>query len=144
MYYVLTFLIGVVLGGVCLFLFIAEQHKKLKELAQQTEAKEAASKGTLAKIRIREAELDRQAQEMNRQAAEFKGRVVSYVELQQENSILKRDLQNIDVNLQKLRLDNELLDVEQRKIDQRSMDLAKRYLSETVKAVVAAVGPSNF
>jgi hypothetical protein len=36
---------------------------------------------------------------------EFESRVISYKELQAENTILKRDLQNLDINLLKPELD---------------------------------------
>ena len=70
--------------------------------------------------------------------------IITYRELQAENNLLKRDLQNIDVNLNKIELDSEVRDQKQKEIDERSGQLAKRYLAETVKSVVASIGPSNY
>lgn len=51
------------------------------------------------------AELARRAAGLEAERAAFEARVVSYGELQGENTILKRDLQNVDVHLRKLQLD---------------------------------------
>jgi hypothetical protein len=196
--YVLSVLIGAVVGGVAVLLFNLQLLSKVKarekaadmrsrsateakgealtrqaELEQHAKDREAKVREYEARIREREAHLreleaqlnaasadrDRkffastearnremqiQADDVNRRQAEFEARLVSYRELRQENSLLKRDLQNLDVTMRKLDLDGELRQQRQVEIDGRSQQLAKRYLTETVKAVVAAVGPSNF
>lgn len=76
--------------------------------------------------------------------ASFNQRVVSYDELQRENTILKRDLQNVDVTLQKRSLDLELQDQEQIKLRRRSDELAEEYLSETRKQIARSLRPDNF
>jgi len=81
---------------------------------------------------------------LKRREDEFERRVISYGEIQGENKILKRDLQNIDVHLNKLHLDGQAQQQRQKGLDERCAQLAKRYLAETVKAVVASLGPTNF
>src|SRR6185312_15486571 len=71
-------------------------------------------------------------------------RVVSFDEVKQENRILKSDLKAIAVHLNKSKIDTEQAAGKWKSIDERSQLLARKYLAETVKAVVAAVGPSNF
>jgi len=150
-YYVLTFLIGLPLGALFLYLYIAGWHQKIKEEEKRVEsqlkkAQEAAATTQVKdrELAKREAELAADEKELAEHRQELENRIIAYRELQDENLILKRDLQNIDVNLQKVYLDGEALAVQQRKLDQRSTDLAKRYLAETVKSVVGSVGPNNF
>ena len=76
--------------------------------------------------------------------ARFDQRVVTYDELRVENGMLKRDLQNIDVNLHKVELDGQLREERQQELDRRSTALAKRDLTENVKLIVSSIGPSNF
>jgi hypothetical protein len=90
-----------------------------------------------AEFALREAEVNKRRDELER-------RIINYREFQNENAILKRDLQNIDVNLNKLQMDGELREQAQRTLDERATQLAKRYLGETVKSVVSAIGPSNY
>jgi hypothetical protein len=89
------------------------------------------------KLRDRQTEIDRQVKELN-------DRIISYAQYQRENAILKRDLQNVAVALDKLTLDGELLEQKQKQLDERSNEMAERYLNETIKSVVAAIGPNNF
>ncbi len=76
--------------------------------------------------------------------AEFHSQAVQYSELQDENAILKRDLRNIHVHGQKLKLDTESQRKVQAEIQQRVNDLGSRYLSENVKWIGASLNPNNF
>jgi hypothetical protein len=171
--YVIALLVGIVAGAVCMFLCVMHwvakvaardkaaeaKAKSARDTTQAAQAKEAEVARAAADrqeqfdhlVRARTWELDARAAETNRLYEEAKriqsdlqSRVISYRELQEENAILKRDLQNIDVNVHKLELDGEQRQQRQAEIDARSNQLAKRYLSETVKSVVASVGPNNF
>jgi hypothetical protein len=171
--YVIALLVGIVAGALCMFLCVMQwvgkvaarekaaeaKAKSARDAIQAAQAKEAQFARAAAErqeqfdhlVRVRTGELDARAAETSRMYDEAKriqsdlqSRVVSYRELQEENAILKRDLQNIDVNLHKLELDGEQRQQRQADIDARSSQLAKRYLSETVKSVVASVGPNNF
>jgi hypothetical protein len=113
--------------------------------------KESAAREGLEANKAKESDLRENARqievrrvEMERRLADFEKRVISYGELQNENTLLKRDLQNIDVSFNKFQLDTEAQAQRQQILDERSTQLAKRYLSETVKSVVSAVGPNNF
>lgn len=173
MYYILALLVGVVVGGVGLWLYLMDNHAKLKERERVAESKvKSAMETTSARINeleTRESELRKRREYLEQQIlasqgtqtrkeiefatreaedhkrmSEFEKRIISYRELQDENVILKRDLQNIDVNLNKLQMDGELREEKQKELDERSTQLAKRYLNETVKSVVSSLGPSNF
>jgi hypothetical protein len=144
MYYVLCFLVGVVVGGICLFLYVAEWHARIKAREAALAPRAKAADDAVSAANAKEQALERHREEFDRHYEDFKQRIISYDELASENKILKRDLQNIDVNLHKLELDVDVQQRRQRQLDERSRELAKRYLNETVKAVVSAIGPSNF
>ncbi len=144
MYYVLVFFVGLVTGAICFLLYVVDTLKKarLRESASASQATKAQA--TFNQARETQVRADQLMAELVQQRELFDHRVVSYRELQEENAILKRDLQNIDVNLRKLEIDGELRQQQQNELDARSKQLATRYLNETVKAIVDAIGPSNF
>jgi hypothetical protein len=144
MYYVLSLLVGVITGAVCLWLYVMDRHSKMREHERLVDSQARTAKAAADLILAREAELSVREAEESKRRTSLEKRIISYGELQDENTILKRDLQNIDVNLNKLAMDGEVRELKQKELDERSTQLAKRYLSETVKAVVATLGPSNF
>jgi hypothetical protein len=144
MYYALTFTIGVVFGAIALFVYLVGWHAAMKKQQQVAMGEAKQGREALSAAAKRESDVRRLMDELAKRRSEFESRIVSYGELQQENRVLKRDLQNIDLNIGKLELDGELRDNKQRDLDERSNLLAKRYLDESVKSVVAAVGPNNF
>ena len=97
MAYVLVMLLGVFGGGISVYMALQVKRRKLDEQKRQQDADEQRIKRTLNEIEGFKAE-----------QAEFEARVISFRELQDENTILKRDLQNVDVNLRKLQLDRDV------------------------------------
>ena len=75
---------------------------------------------------------------------EFDSKVVSFNELQDENTILKRDLRNLDVNVKKLQLDCDLQQQTQGSLDEKINELGSRYLKENVKWIGVSLNPNNF
>ncbi len=144
MYYIVPFFIGLVVGAACLFLYIMEWHKKVKEREQSAASQSKMAAEAQESTRQTEDRLVHLEGDLKRQQADLQKRIISYKELQDENVILKRDLQNIDVNVHKLELDGEILARRQQSLDDRANNLAERYLSETVKSVVSSIGPNNF
>lgn len=162
MAYGIIFVVGVTIGAFCVALLTWEAHRKARkaEHAATTSDRQARerlqsaderarsldthSKELEAWAKTKAAELESRAAQVAAQTAEFEQRIVTYRELQDENAILKRDLQNIDVNLNKLHLDCELQGQRQKQLDERSTEPAERYLRETVKAVGALLSSNNF
>ncbi len=110
---------------------------KEKELALAQQRFQNQIESRAAQVGVKENELASAQQR-------FQNQVISYRELQDENTILKRDLQNIDVNLHKLQLDGEPRQHKQEELDQRATALARRYLDDTVKAIGSLLGPNNY
>jgi hypothetical protein len=173
MWYVIVMFLGLLLGaglvGLCLIAWIEKVKARVRDSEMRLRHARQAHESAMAleaAVRERGEEFARAAQQREEEFKRVAGarmleidrlradaqthhddlqrRVIAYKELQEENAILKRDLQNISVTMNKLALDGERRDEQQAAIATRSAELAGRYLSETVKAVVAAIGPSNF
>src|SRR3990172_5706445 len=105
MEYALVFLLGVIAGGTSLFGIFAARRSSLNAQKRQQDAQEE------------------RIQEILKGRAWFETQVVSYKELQNENAILKHDLQNVDVNVRKLELDRQLQREAHEKLEQLCGDL---------------------
>ena len=97
MAYLLVTLLGVLAGGICVFLVLEAKRRRLEHQKREQDAQAKVIQNSREEIERTRA-----------QYAEFEARFISYKELQDENSILKHDLQNVDVNLRKLQLDRDL------------------------------------
>ncbi len=159
---IMLFGIGLIVGAVSISPYLAYKHvqfrnrkKKLEEEAARSErelrlAAEQRQKMVDDKIANLDRELksaaekSQQLQQLEKSLQARESRFVTYTEMEQENQLLKRDLQNIDVNLNKVELDGELRQRKQAELDRRSQSLGRRYLDDTIKATVLSVGPNNF
>ena len=166
MLYTAMFVFGVLVGAVCMFVIFMEMRSRLKQ-----ERKELAAEGRTLRARFEEASsrlrekadteerklrasneeadsrlrlLNEQAVELRARQDEFAQRKITYDELRGENTMLKRDLQNIDVELRKLQLDRHLQQEEQATLNVRSRELGSRYLKENVKWISSSVNSTNF
>jgi hypothetical protein len=142
--YFATLVLGLLAGGLCAYLILMDRIAKARQRAADANRNAKQVHDEREALRTAQAELNQRIQDLVRRESEFHQKHVGYSELERENAILKRDLLNIEINVRKLELDRELRDQKQEDLDRRSQLLAKRYLDETVKAVVGAVGPSNF
>lgn len=144
MSYVFVLLLGIIGGGVSVFVSLELRRRSVNEQKRQQDAEAQRIQKTLEEIEARQRELDQQAQRLKTDQTEFEARAVTYRELQDENTILKRDLQNVDVNLRKLQLDRERQREIQEALDQRCRDLGSRYLRDNVKFISSSLTPNNF
>jgi hypothetical protein len=115
--------------------------------AAQTQFKDACAKWTgdhESRWKAAWAELQSETARVTAARTEIDARIISYQELRDENSILKCDLHNLDVNLRKLRLDSELHRQAQETLSQKVKELGSRYLKENVKWIGASLNPNNF
>ncbi len=140
MSYVIVCLLGMIGSGIAVFLLLDGKRRRLDEQRRQQLAAQSKIAVLTQTLDTRQRELDDQAMRQK----EFERRVVSYLELQDENTILKRDLRNIDVNLRKLQLDRDRQQAAQGTLDQRSEDLGSRYLKDNIKWVSSSLNQTNF
>ncbi len=166
-------LLGLVGGGILAFILLESKRRQLQageeQQAARAESLEIASAeieatkqknlqalehkhGELAaEVETRRRELEQESARLRQEfailakgQAEFKARTISYEELRNENVILKRDLQNLDVNLHKLQLDTELQQETQAKLDGRAQELGARYLQDNIKWICNSLTQNNF
>jgi hypothetical protein len=137
MSYAIVFFIGAVAGSICVFAILMDMRRKLREQKTEQDAQQKKIENTLQDLKTKHQQVDRQT-------AELSAQVVSYRELNEENAILKRDLQNIDVGLRKLQLDRELQQRRQIALDERTKELGGRYLKENVKWIGSSLTTNNF
>jgi hypothetical protein len=129
---------------IAVWAFLVDRHRKLMNEAAEGRVLVRQSDETRRALSAEQIDLGLQAGDLARRREEFDREMVSYRELSDENDILRRDLQNIDVTLHKLQLDNSVLADKQKELDARSTALAARYMDETEKAVAKSLTPRNF
>ena len=144
MLYVFMCVMGLVAGGFCVFMLLANQRKGVEQQKRTQDAQRKKIKEVLRQIEARQKDMARQKAQLGAQQKEFTARFVSYKELQDENVLLKRDLQNIDVGSRKLQLDRDRDRQAQETLDQRSNDLGGVYLKENIKWISTSLTPNNF
>jgi hypothetical protein len=88
--------------------------------------------------------LQEQAHKLNEASKQFDSKVISYRELEGENSLLKRDMRNLAVSIRKLELDTNLQTQSQEKLAEKVNEIAQRYLNENVKWISKSLNASNF
>ncbi len=137
MAYVVVMLLGVFGGAISVYLSLAARRSTLDKQKREQETKAHEIRETSAAIEAREHKLASGLEE-------FETRAISYDDLQEENSILKHDLQNIDVNLRKLQLDTNIQQEMQEVLDKKATELGSRYLNENVKWIGSTLTPNNF
>src|SRR2546430_7579016 len=142
--YVITLLVGFVAGALCMLVVLLERHKKVREIHAGFAAETARIQEAQAAIVSGKAELQRAESHFVLQRSELERRIISYDELQKESVIMKRDLQNIDVNLHKCQLDGEVARQRQQELDERAKELGSRYLKENVKWIGNSLNANNF
>jgi len=145
MFYVFAFfLLG--LGTGAAFVWVASQRGRF-ELKRQRDEQQAQAKRideALRKTQARENQLEEANLDLKVREQHFSERLIKYEELQNENTLLKRDLQNVDVNLRKLLLDRNIQRQKQAELDQRTQELGTRYLKENVKWIGSSLNANNF
>ena len=117
--------------------FVVQVRKQEVERAEQLKRDSDARS-------IQENQLNSQRVALAREKQEFTSRVVSYQNLADENDLLKRELQNIDVNIRKLQLDTNLGRERQVELDSRADALAKRFIKDNVKWISSNLTPNNY
>lgn len=137
-------LVGLAAGAAIVFVALWEKRRILdkRKIAQDARARMINEGVEIANARQKDLD-QREAGLLGRQQ-EFDARVISYKELQDENAMLKRDLQNIDVNQRKLMLDHEVVGRTQQELDQRCKELGDRYFKENVKWIGSSLNANNF
>ena len=172
-YVIIFFVLGIAGGAAVAVIVMAERIRRLRGREDAVQVLETKARETSAALKAKEHDLDqrhiqaeaqRQSWEaevkkwleakeeefrkrlaaVSAQQTEIDNRNVAYSEMQYENSLLKRDLRNLELSQRKLRLDGEKQRLTQEEIDQRSKELADRYLKESIKWIGSSLTSNNF
>lgn len=144
MFTFIFFIVGALAGAATVFVATMEMRRRIDKKRREHQAQVKWVHDSKEWVNKRQQELEQLANRLAGQEQEFQRRVIAYEELQDENEMLKRDLQNVDVNLRKLRMDRELQRRRQDEIDERTQELGGRYLKDHVKWVVSSLGSNNY
>lgn len=152
---VIALLIGVTVGAGFGFIVTLESRRRLAAErlklsdAQQTivqDSNDLAHRTAQfgAAMSAKKQELAHEQAKLKEQEAAIKKGFVTLGDLQKENSLLKRDLQNIDVNLHKLELDRDRDRQRQTEIEAKVSEMAARYLKDNVKSIGSSINANNY
>jgi hypothetical protein len=142
-YFFMT-LVGMIGGGICVYVALLNRAKSLDEQKEQQLSEAQRINDSVNSLRESQHDLEERWNRLKSEAEELKSRIVSYKELQDENSILRRDLRNLDVHLRKLSLDDQIRQENQGVLDERCKELGARYLKDHVKWIGSSLNPNNF
>ena len=131
------FVIGIALGSFCVLGVLWQKHRRLKQQKEMQDGREKTIRQTSLRLEQQTAQLKESQEKLDAQT-------ISYTELQEENTVLKRDLQNIDVNLWKLQLDRDKQRQNQETLDMRGKELGSRFLKENIKWLGKSLTPNNY
>jgi len=134
---VLAFLVGLALGSGFGFVLILDSRRRLNAERQKIAVSQEMLGQQIKELAHREVRL-------KEQEAAVKEGFVTLVDLQKENALLKRDLQNIDVNLHKLELDRDRDRERQAEIEAKVQEMAGRYLKDNVKWIGSSISANNY
>ena len=144
MVYVIVFAFGIGVGALGVWLVMMSAFEATKRKEKEAKSLIARGKKELEQNLTKARELAEKAAALKQAQEKFKSRAISYDELRHENNTLKTDLQNVDMATNKLELDRQIQQQKTKEVAERSESLAKRYLSESVKAIVGSLGSNNF
>ncbi len=169
MLYFVAALCGMVMGALCVFFLLESRRRQLSEARRKLEheaqhltekARGVDDLGTRnkleqEKLKSEKARLERataslaarvklEQENLSAERQSFEALPVSYRELQEENHLLKRDLQNLEVGLRKLQLDRDIDREKHDEIDRRCAEVGTRHLKDTVKWIESGLTANNF
>jgi len=142
--YVIVCLIGVFGGGFAVFIALDSKRRRLDKQRQEQDLQAESIRSDSHILATKKEELDQLSKSLTKDQSEFNARAISYHELQGENTILKHDLKNLDINIRKMQLDHQQQRHTQEALDAKIQELGSRYLRENVKWIGASLTPNNF
>jgi hypothetical protein len=144
MAYVFVLLLGLAGGAICVYVLLEQRHRQVRELQKQVESEARHNERTAQELKEKQKHLDSETSRLQREAAAFNARVISLNELQNENAVLKRDLRNLHIGFRKLELDRNAQRDSQRQLDERSQELAQRYLKDNLRWINSLLNQNNY
>ena len=97
-----------------------------------------------AKLTSYENTLNEHASKLKEEQRQYERRIIAYSEMQSENVLLKRDLRNLAIEMQKLELDQSLQTRSQEELDRKVAEIGNRYLQENIRWISKSLNQNNF
>ena len=120
----------------------------LKNIAERTQACneeiEKRKRECNESLAIRVREIDDRQGRLRDGIAAFESRKIKYDDIVRENSGLKQDCFNLSVQAKKMEMDHAAIIQRQNEIDQKSTELASRFLKENVSWIGNKLNSNNF
>ena len=142
--YIFVLLIGLAGGAICVYVLLEQRQRQLREMRKHVESDKRDNERITQELSDKQRHLEGEANRVQKEAAAFNARVISLNELQNENSILKRDLRNLDIGFRKLKLDRDAQHGTQHDLDERSQQLAKLYLKDNLRWINSLLNQNNY
>jgi hypothetical protein len=89
-------------------------------------------------------DLQTRTQAFDQQYRAFAAQHATYEDLRIENTVLKRDLRNIELSIRKTKLDQAQFHERQTFVNDRAAELAKQYLKDQTKWIGSSLNSNNF
>ena len=142
--YIFVLLIGLAGGAICVYVLLEQRHRQLRQLQKEVEADQRDNERTAQEQGDKQRQLESEANRIRQEAVALNARVISLSELQNENTVLKRDLRNLDIGFRKLKLDRDTQHGTQQELDERSQQLAKLYLKDSLRSINLSLNQNNY
>ncbi len=127
--YVLVCLIGIVGGGFVVFFALHSSKKIVDENRKELDSQKTKLREVFDSLKVKQVSLDEASRRLTTARSVFDKLPVSYKELQDENTTLKRDLRNLYINIRKCDLDVEQQGTERKELSQRVESVGSHYLN---------------
>lgn len=142
--YIIVLLIGLAGGAICVYVLMEAKHRDVVSREAELKSAVARNERVTAELKSKAAVLLKEEERLNREQANFKRQAITYIDLQNENSLLKQDLRNFEIASRKLKLDRDAHRSTQEHLDRRARELGSRYLKDTVRWVNSNLSTNNY
>jgi hypothetical protein len=140
-------MITAILGFACFLIGVATVWVLTESRRGATRIREAEAQAALARaasITAKEQQLGERFAKLEADEARFRQAGISFQNLLDENAMLKQDLRNIEVMYRKLQIDRDKQAEHQKHLDDRAVELGRRYLRDVEKWIGQSLNANNF
>ena len=123
---------------------LKDRESEITRRLEEIRSKESEVEWSQAKIKSQFSELELSKKRVDETRMELDAKIVSYQDLQAENSILKRDLRNVDLEVRKTQLDMKSLRDIHAAIEAKVQEVGDTYLEDNVKWIGNSINQNNF
>ncbi len=142
--YVISFVLGMIGGGISVFIAVDARRRWIQRKVNDLEVQAVEIDEKYWEVQDREKSIPEQSESLARERKEFDSQAVNYTELRDENLILKRDLRNVAVEIRKAQLDRREQQKQHDLIAEKVAEIGSLYLKENVKWIGRSLNSNNY